>query len=166
MSFALKLLALHPSVQDILFSEIQQFCPGGAPEYTDLNKLTYALCIMYETMRLFPVIGSLNLSVSSPHDEILLRKYPIPQDTAIAIDLYCLHRNENYWGPTANEFNPSRWDARTPTPGWYSTDGKTQMPVRGAWWGFSEGPRACPGRRPHRTLLVFSYTFPLSCICD
>jgi len=156
MSFALKLLALHPQVQDTLFSEIQQICPNSPPEYTDLNKIPYALCIMYETMRLFPVIGSLNLSVSSPHDETLLGKYPIPKDVSIGIDLYCLHRNENYWGPTANEFDPSRWDYRTPTPGWYSTDGKTQMPVRGAWWGFSEGPRSCLGIPPPKMVFVIT----------
>lgn len=145
MSFALKLLAIHSEVQDQVYSEIQSVCPRGAPEYSDLTKLNYCLCVMYETMRLFPVIGSLNLTVSSPHDETLLGKYLVPKDARIGIDLYCLHRNENYWGPTANDFDPSRFDNRIPTEGWYTADGKIKMPVRGAWWGFSEGPRACLG---------------------
>ena len=145
MSFALKLLALHQHVQAQVYGEIQSVCSTHVPEYLDLSKLVYCLCVMYETMRLFPIIGSLNLTVSSPHDEILSGKYPVPKDAAIGIDLYCLHRNENYWGHTANEFDPSRFDNRAPTEGWYSADGKIKMPARGAWWGFSEGPRACLG---------------------
>jgi cytochrome P450 len=104
---------------------------------------------MYETMRLYPIIGSLSITVSRNRDETLLGKYPVPKNASLGLDLYNLHRNENYWGRTANEYNPSRFDNRNSKDveekGWYSADGKIKMPVRGAWFGFSEGPRACLG---------------------
>jgi cytochrome P450 len=145
MQYTLKHLALHPTVQTDLYTEIQSVCGDRLPEFSDLTKLVYALCIMYETMRLHPVIGSLSLTVASNHDESLLGKYTVPKDTFLGLDLYSTHRNEKYWGETANEFNPSRFDNREGNDGRYSADEKTKMPVRGAFFGFFEGPRACLG---------------------
>lgn len=146
MMFAVMLLAVHPEVQEELYKEVKSVCGDRLPSFSDLPNLIYGLCVMYETMRLYPIIGSLAVTVSTNRDETLLGKYLIPKDTSLGLDMYNLHRNEKYWGPTANEYNPSRFDNRLDeSEGWYSMDGKTKWPVRGAWFGFSEGPRACLG---------------------
>ena len=147
MQYTLKYLALHPEIQAELYSEIQEICGDHPPNFRDISKFVYALCIMYETMRLHPVAGSLAMTVASPHDETLLGKYQIPKDTGLGIDLFAVHRNEKYWGSTADEFDPARFDIRKriENDNSYSIDGKTKMPVPGAFFGFSEGPRACLG---------------------
>ena len=146
--FAMTHLALHPDVQEQLFQEIQSVCGDRSPLFTDLPNLVYALCIMYETMRLHPVLGFTSSTVASDHDEMILGKYPIPKNAHLGIDIYNLHRNEKYWGNNANDFDPGRFDNRNThikeSP-WYSVDGKIKIPSRGAFLGFSDGPRACLG---------------------
>ena len=138
--YAFTWLAICPQIQGKLRSEIQGICGDRSPAFTDIPQLTYALCIMYETMRLHPVIASLQLWSVTNKDETLLGKYQVPKNTALDMDLYNLHRNERYW-VNPSEFDPSRFDGRA-TPG---LDGKIKMPCKGAFFGFSEGPRACLG---------------------
>jgi len=141
-------LALHPEVQEELFDEIQSVCGAKIPEYADLPNLIYAQCVIYETMRLHPIIGSIWLQVSGSTDETLLGKYPMPKSSSVGMDLHNVHRNEKYWGPDADAFIPSRFDNRQPEShgsNAYCPDGKFKMPVRDAFVGFGDGPRACLG---------------------
>ena len=146
MMYCARMLALHPEAQDKLYKEIQKVIGDRLPDYNGIANLHYALCVMYETMRLFPVIGSLNAMVAERKDTSLLGKYDVPHEARLGMDFWCVHRNEKYWGETVNHFDPSRFDMRTgENKDWYSPDGKVHIPVRGAWFGFSEGPRACIG---------------------
>ena len=106
MMFAMMLLAIHPEVQEELY-KVKSVCGDRLPSFTDLPNLVYGLCVMYETMRLYPVIGSLAVTVSTNRDEMLLGKYLVPKDTSLGLDMYNLHQNERYWGPTVNDYNPS-----------------------------------------------------------
>jgi cytochrome P450 len=145
--YGLTELAVNPEVQEELYREIQTVCGDRLPVYTDIPNLTYALCVMYETMRLYPIIGSISSTVSGNQDRTLLGKYPIPKDACIGLDFYNVHRNEKYWD-NAHDFDPSRFDSRKSEgkEGWYTMpDGKTKIPVRCAFFGFSDGPRACAG---------------------
>jgi cytochrome P450 len=140
---------MHSTVQERLQTEIQEMCGNRLPSFTDIPSMAYALCIMYETMRLFPVLGSI------PHrtegDEMLFGKHLIPKNTCIGLDLVSLHRNEKYWGNTGDEFNPSRFDNRVQGgkqegEEWHTLmDGKIKIPLKGAFFPFGEGPRACLG---------------------
>jgi cytochrome P450 len=148
MYFTLAELALQPEVQDELYKEVQSVCGGRLPEYADIPNLIYTQCVMYETMRLHPIIGSLWLQVAGSSDETLLGKYPIPKSSTVGMDLYNLHRNEKYWGSDADKFIPSRFDNRqagSHDSEAYCPDGKFKMPVRDAFFGFGDGPRACLG---------------------
>ena len=103
---------------------------------------------MYETMRLFPVLGTLPSMPTK--NEMLLGKYFIPKNTSIGPDLVNLHRNEKYWGNQSDEFDPSRFDNRVPGPdNWHTImDGRIRIPVKCAFLAFGDGPRACLGK-PH-----------------
>ena len=148
MYYALSELALHPDVQEELYREVQTVCGDEPPRYHDLINLIYTQCIMYETMRLHPIIGSLWLTVAGANDETILDgKYPIPKTSTVGMDFYNVHRNEKYWGPDADKFVPSRFDNRKASPGSneYCPDGRFRMPVRDAFFGFGDGPRTCLG---------------------
>jgi len=143
------MLAIHPEVQDSLYQEVQQTCGNKLPSFTDVPNLIYTMCIMYEVMRIFPVLGT--LPTRTAEDQILLGEHLIPRNTCVGIDLVSLHRNEKYWGPTCNKFDPSRFDNRTlpaeEAQNWQTLmDGKLKIPEKGAYFAFGEGPRACLGK--------------------
>lgn len=150
MMYGLTELAVNPEIQEELHQEIQAVCGDRLPVFTDISNLTYGLCVMYETMRLYPIIGATALTVSGNQDRTLLGKYPIPKDASIGLDFYNLHRNENYWD-NPHKFDSSRFDNRKTEgkEGWYTMpDGRMKIPVRCAFFGFSDGPRACVGIFP------------------
>jgi cytochrome P450 len=116
--------------------------------------MIYTLCIMYETMRLYPVLGT--VPNRPDKNEVLLGKYMIPKNTSIGPDMVSLHRNEKYWGDTCNDFDPSRFDNRNngDSENWHTImDGKIKIPVKGAFFAFGEGPRVCLGK----SLVLLAY---------
>lgn len=153
--YALLMLALHPFVQDALYSEIQETIGSRIPTYDDFPNLVYPLCIMFETLRLFPpVIAIPKVAVKSDH--MLLGKYLIPRGSTIIYTVAHLHRNPNYWGDDVESFKPSRFYGRMVTektvdentgdtsPG--ASNEKIKMPIKGAFVPFSEGARSCLGK--------------------
>lgn len=138
--YALYLMALHPAVQDTFHDELIRGRGSNEPSFQNICDLVYALCITYETMRLFPFVGSLPHLLQS--DQVLIGKYKIPRGTNIALDWVNVQRNEKYWGPTANEFDPSRFLEMD------EKGGRLKVLPKGYFIGFSEGPRACLGKLP------------------
>ena len=59
----------------------------------------------------------------------------VPAGTTIYILANAINRLPQYWGPTADEFNPDRWDN---LPSTYTTN---------AFMTFLHGPRGCIGRK-------------------
>lgn len=150
LMYGLYLMALHPEVQQEFYDEVQRVCGNEEPRFIQVPELVYALCVTYETLRLFPVTGSLR---SRPaEDQVLLGKYKIPSDTYITLDLVNTQRNEKYWGENAGQFDPSRFLDRSQEPfemlkhpvptNWAY---KLKIPPRGTFVGFSDGPTACLG---------------------
>jgi cytochrome P450 len=148
MLFALILLALHPEVQAKLHAEIRDNIGYNAATYDDFPTLVYPLCVLLETLRLYPSL--IAIPKCTPQDEYLLKKYYIPRNASVALDVFHVHRNPKYWGHDAAEFNPSRFDARgvISQPAADSDGGfyeKIRMPQKGAYLPFSDGSRACLG---------------------
>jgi cytochrome P450 len=152
--YAFIMLAIHPAVQDTLLSEIQETIGDKAPTYEDFPNLVYPLCVMFETLRLFPsVTGIPKCTLYS--DQMLLGKYFIPKNTTLLYAVVNVHRNPKYWGDDVHAFNPSRFDGRNTTekvvqkdtgdtaPG--AASEKIKLPVKGAFIPFSEGSRSCLG---------------------
>ncbi|KAL4890080.1 hypothetical protein BDV59DRAFT_195203 [Aspergillus ambiguus] len=167
LRFAIVLLAMHQDIQDRLYSEIQDVADGESADLAEWDyerifpKLVTPLCIMLETLRLYPAVSSLPKWTGDSDASISYRNqtYRIPHATHMSLDANALHYDELYWGPNASEFDPSRWDRRNANSFLANNDGLEGLtgpglehdtihrPVRGAFLPFSDGVRACVGKR-------------------
>ncbi|CEL61352.1 hypothetical protein RSOLAG1IB_12437 [Rhizoctonia solani AG-1 IB] len=141
----LSLIALYPQVQDKLFEQVQQLeKEHGNLTYSHIQLLTYAMAVVYETLRLFPMVGFMpkkstvdtKLTVGFPPNTQSLQ---VPASTLVYIYSTGLHYHPGYW-ESPEDFDPERFM----DPYWN----------RDAFVAFSLGPRACIGRRFAETTLV------------
>ena len=133
-----------------MHKEVEEICGAEPPTFKDIPDMIYTLCVAYEAMRLFPVVGT--LPHRTEYDQVLLGKHFIPKNTCIGADMVALGRHEKYWGNTCDEFDPSRFDNRylsdsSKLPAGWTTlmDGKIKTPMKGAFFAFGDGPRVCLG---------------------
>ncbi|KAI1078596.1 cytochrome P450 [Whalleya microplaca] len=146
-TFAMYFLAAHPAVQDWISEEIQSVLGDRQPhewDYrTDFPRLKRCLSVMLETMRLYtpvPVIKwTDNRSQSLTVGE---RTIHLPPHSMIAPSYGAIQTDPRYWGSDSLDWRPSRW-IKGGKPGFEELD----LPVRGAFIGWSEGTRDCPGRK-------------------
>lgn len=85
--------------------------------------------------------------------------YTLPPEVNINLNASALHYSEEYWGSDVASFSPRRWDKSNPDSFLAVNDEKTGLsgpglefdtihkPVRGAFIPFSDGFRACVGKR-------------------
>ena len=96
-----------------------------------LNSLEYTLCVIKETLRLFPAAsaprkGEPGLMIRDPKTGETM---PTANHMVWLLH-YGLHRDENVWGETANEFIPDR----------FLPENSSKIP-EGAWRPFEMGQR-------------------------
>ncbi|GKZ68495.1 hypothetical protein AnigIFM50267_003204 [Aspergillus niger] len=178
LRFALVLLALHQNVQDWVLNGISEATKDKLPNIEDWNyddafpKLVTPLCVMLETMRLYPPVITIPKCTGDSPSVIHYdgKDYVLEPGTYINLNTNGLHYSEEYWGDDATLFRPQRWDARnkgsflarnTDLPGLagpgleYPTIHK---PVRGAYIPFSDGFRACLGKKFSQVEFVAALT--------
>ncbi|ORY30708.1 cytochrome P450 [Rhizoclosmatium globosum] len=132
LSYALALLAIHQDKQESLYKEsINVLEESQAPEYSDISKLTYALAVMNETLRHFPQPSTIPKYTADK--TLILGDTVLPPKTVLSFATAALHMHTDIWGPDASEFKPERWNEK-----------KESML---GFLPFSEGPRACLGKR-------------------
>ncbi|CAE6517092.1 unnamed protein product [Rhizoctonia solani] len=141
----LALLALYPNVQDKLAKQLRELeHEHGTLNYSHIQLLTYVMAVVYEALRLFPMVGIMpKISTADatitvgfpPHTQTL----QVPASTKVNVFSTALHYNPSYW-ENPDEFDPERFM----DPHWN----------RDAFIAFSLGPRACIGRRFAETTLV------------
>ncbi|KAG8735442.1 hypothetical protein FRC10_010601 [Ceratobasidium sp. 414] len=160
---ALALLALYPEEQAKLAQEIQAAQPESRDfcrltvvnqTYDDMPKIPYALAVLYETLRLYPMAPvipkyattnvTLTMNAPAPHTPATIN---VPESAQVSILARGLHYNPQHWDDPL-DFYPARFM----NPDWN----------RDAFIPFSVGPRSCIGRRFAETTVVASLTGLLS----
>ncbi|KAI5697187.1 hypothetical protein M8J75_006439 [Diaphorina citri] len=134
-SLTLILLAIHPSVQEEVYNELQDVLgdsPDSAPTYDQLQRLDLLTRVIKETMRLFPAAPV--IARSAPY-EVQCGDYTIPAGASIAIFIYGLHRHPQLWN-NPNQFDPDRF---------LPSQSSHRNPS--GYVPFSLGPRGCIGSK-------------------
>ncbi|KAL5634078.1 hypothetical protein ACGC1H_006046 [Rhizoctonia solani] len=153
LAIILGLLALYPDVQDKLSRQLRELQNEHRElTYTHFHQLRYAMAVVYETLRLFPMATVMPKKATS--DTIITTGFPpnartvrVPASTVVHVCSTGLHYNPSYW-ESPDEFDPERFM----DPHWN----------RDAFVPFSLGPRACIGRRFAETALVAELTALIS----
>lgn len=98
----------------------------------DVDLLPFMDDVCRESLRYIP---SIPMTVRQSIKDDQLGEYFIPAGTTIYVMANAINRLPMYWGPTANEFDPSRW--RNLPESW----------TPNAFMTFLQGPRGCIGRK-------------------
>lgn len=133
-TFAL-MLAFHPDIQEQLFEEILTVMPTKDTMLTieSLEKLKFMDNCLNESYRMFATVPIIAREPSRP---ITLKNgVVVPTGTPIAIAIRQLHLKEEYWGPTAHLYDPTRFDKE-----------HFKSQPAGSFIPFSYGPRNCVGK--------------------
>jgi cytochrome P450 len=142
VAWAIHLLSAHPDVQTRLRDEVRQCMPWlfrpadrldvWRLEGVDIDALSYLHNVCRETLRYIPPIP---MTVRECLHYDYISGYPIPPKTSVYMFANAINRLPEYWGPTADKFDPDRWDELP--AGW----------CQSAYMSFLQGPRGCIGRK-------------------
>jgi len=143
LCYSLGLLALYPDEQERLYQHIKGVMSNlsgivtGIPKYEDMGRFTYSLAVFYETLRLFPPVHGIpkiateDTTLTVSNAEGGKTTFPVPSGTEVVCHFPGLHYNPRYW-KDPRKFMPERFLGDWP---------------RDAFIPFSQGARACVGRR-------------------
>lgn len=142
IAWTLHLLSTHPDIQSRLREEIKDYLPflfdanrrydTASFAKADPDQLPYLDNVCRESLRFIPPIP---MTVRQSLADDTLAGYRIPAGTVIYVIANAINRLPMYWGSTAGQFDPDRWDNLPST--W----------TNNAFMTFLQGPRGCIGRK-------------------
>jgi len=139
LTYILRLLALHPDVQNQLRAALQECVSskGATGETANAQRLSQLeQCelldqVIDEAMRLFPPAA---VTAREAVGDDLISGYRVPAGTTVVIPTWAIHRDPRYFGQDVEVFRPGRW-----TP-----EFRKALP-RAVYLPFGFGPRMCIG---------------------
>ncbi|XP_065214987.1 probable cytochrome P450 6a23 [Planococcus citri] len=136
LSFMLLELAQNQHVQDKLRDEIIQVLENNDNEFTyeAMKQMKYLDMVIDETLRKFPITGSLGRECDKPY-KIPGSKFVIPEGTTTSISIRGIHYDSKYY-ERPDEFYPEH----------FTEEAKAKRPHY-TFLPFGEGPRVCIGER-------------------
>ena len=132
LSWTFDLLSQNPAVEARLHEEIGRVLGGRAPTLDDIPKLTYAECVVKESLRLRPPAWSLGRESTEPFE---LRGRRFEAGTWVWMIPWSIHRDPR-WYSDPERFSPERWE-----------QGLAKRIPKFAYLPFGGGPRICIGNQ-------------------
>jgi cytochrome P450 len=130
LTFALRLLSLHPEVDARLHEELTRVLGGRPATLEDLPQLRYLDWVVTESMRLYPPAWAVGRTAL---EDCEIGGYLCPKGRQVMVMTWINHRLPRFFeNPEA--FRPERWDG----------DLARRLP-RFAYFPFGGGPRICIG---------------------
>lgn len=133
---------MHPEHQERVFEELKTILPSKdtplRPEH--IEQMKYLELCVKESLRLYPIVSLMSKTVKS--GTINLGGYEVHPGVSIVIAVNRVQRKPKYWGPNANQFDPTRFLPEN-----------LSNANRYAFIPFSDGSRNCVGSS---SMLFFS----------
>ncbi|KAG2380928.1 hypothetical protein LR48_Vigan11g136700 [Vigna angularis] len=146
LEWAMANLLNHPEVIKKAKNEIDTYVgPNRLIEESDMSKLSYIQCIVYETLRLHPAAP-----IWSPHlssEDCIVGKYNLPKDTIVLVNAWAAHMDPEMWSDPTH-FKPERFENENEVNRLLS---------------FGLGRRACPGSNLAQRTVGLSIALLLQC---
>ncbi|CAG8981152.1 hypothetical protein HYALB_00005867 [Hymenoscyphus albidus] len=154
LTYVITHLAAHPEIQDWLAAEIQYIRKDqGATSYRDaFPRLKRCTAVVYETLRTstpFPAMVK-NTGTQPRSLKVGDNTLQLPSGMNIITTFPSMHSHPRYWGDDADIWRPERWIETTDTASAGDSifaDEFLYTPHKGAFMPWSEGDRACPGKK-------------------
>ncbi|TVY36091.1 Cytochrome P450 [Lachnellula subtilissima] len=154
LTYVITHLAAYPEIQDWLAAEIRHVCKDkGATTYRDaFPKLKRCTAVVYETLRTstpFPAM----VKTSGPQPRSLKvgdDTLHLPAGMNIISTIPSVHPHPRYWGADIDTWRPERWietSHEASAVAFVFDSGTLYTPPQGAFLPWSEGDRACPGKK-------------------
>lgn len=128
LTYALRLLALHPAEAELLQAELARELGARAPGFEDLPRLPRLRAVLDESLRLYPPAWALG---RQPLEDRVIAGIFVPRGTQLIVSPWILHRDPRFFSEP-ERFKPSRWIDEP-------------APPRYAYLPFGAGPRVCIG---------------------
>ena len=130
LAHALYLLCLNPAIEQRLYREIRDVLGERLPTADDARSLSFADCVIRETMRLYPPAWAAGRETTEPYE---IRGHTIPVGSQLMASQWIVHRDAR-WYPDPERFDPDRW-----------SPARAKDIPRYAYFPFGGGPRVCIG---------------------
>lgn len=130
LTWTFHLLSEHPDVYERMLREIDDALQGHAPTVEDLPRLTYAMRVFKESMRIYPPVYMFSREAAQ---DIVADGYLVPKGANVLFSPYLLHHRADYF-PDPERFDPDR----------FSPERERQIPAH-AYMPFATGHRICIG---------------------
>ncbi|KAJ7124513.1 cytochrome P450 [Mycena epipterygia] len=162
----------HPDSQRRLREELSRFSTTDPTMDQLAGDLPYLDAVVHEVLRMHPPTSESKLLAAQ--DDVIPLGAPIttaagdtvtsisvPKGTQITVPIRCLNRSEDFWGPSAKEFDPARWLDEGPV-----AFRSKEIHVHRHILTFSDGPRTCIGKnfalnniKTTLSVLIRNFTF-------
>nr|CAD1839207.1 unnamed protein product [Ananas comosus var. bracteatus] len=133
LTWTLVLLANHPMWQRRAREEVIAVCGRNKPDFESIGRLKIVTMILYEVLRLYPPVVSLFRTTIK---NTKLGEFIFPAGVDLLLPTILIHRDREFWGEDAEEFNPER----------FSEGVSKASKVPNAFFPFGWGPRICLGQ--------------------
>ena len=128
LTYALRLLALHPAAAERVQRELAHVLNGRAPTVQDLPDLVFGRAVLDETMRMFPPAYAIAREALRDFE---LGGLECPAKTEVIVAPWVMHRDQRFFAQP-ELFLPERWLSKPELP-------------RCVYMPFGAGPRVCIG---------------------
>ncbi|BFZ16367.1 hypothetical protein BsWGS_19406 [Bradybaena similaris] len=132
LSFTLFLLARNPECCEKVQKEIDEKLGNEAPNYDNVQGLTYMDMCINETMRMFPPGFQIDRICN---EDTVSQGIHIPKGMVVTVPVYAIHHDPEIW-PEPDKFQPERFSAE-------NKESRHSF----AFQPFGNGPRNCIGMR-------------------
>uniref|UniRef100_A0A1B0A3I5 Cytochrome P450 n=1 Tax=Glossina pallidipes TaxID=7398 RepID=A0A1B0A3I5_GLOPL len=139
LAHTLLMLARYPAKQQKLREEILKSL-GETEVFEIASGLDYLNACIHETLRFFPVVFFLSKRCTQPLEIVNKngRAFVVPKDLTVIIPHYHIMMDDSVYD-NAYEYQPERF--------LLENGGVRKYMDMGAYWGYGDGPRICPGVR-------------------